>query len=88
MKDEFENLERMFQNIQDARMDSMMFPAKITVKHGGQCQREMRFVGGSLSNGATRYHGVFVCDECDESVLIWIDAPPDIPYQLLYQEES
>ena len=74
------------QNIQDARMDSMMLPANIKVIHGGTCQNEMKRCGASLSNGATRYHGVFYCDECDESVLIYIDAPPDIPYQLFEQK--
>jgi len=81
-------MEKIMQNIQDARMDSMMFPATIRVRHGGSCQRTMRSMGGSLSHGATRYHGAFYCDHCNESVLIDIDAPPDIPYQLYNHKED
>jgi len=85
-----QNLERLLQNVQDARMDSMMAPARLIVKHGGVCQAMMRCIGSGLSNGATRYWGAYVCDKHPDfdGVIITLEAPADIPFQIFSQEDS
>jgi len=78
--------DEIFRGVLQAREEAWLGDAQIQVVHGNGCQKTMRNSGGGLSMGATRYMGIFVCDDCDEAVIIRIRAPPDVPFQLYKQE--
>lgn len=79
---EFE-LGTILRHIEKQRDKVELKGAELKVFHAGVCQKEMKFIGGGLCDGATRIFADFVCpDHPEVGVIIKLTAQPDTPFQI------
>jgi hypothetical protein len=73
----------ILRNIEKQRDQVELEGPILRVTHGDQCQKDMKFIGGGLSDGATQIWVGFTCPAHPEvSVIVRLTASPDTPFQI------
>ena len=82
-------MNNIISEVMKRREKSWLGGAELKVFHRGgvKCQKEMRRMYSTLTDGATCFRGTYYCDNCDIAVEVILRAHPDIPYEI-YQDSG